>query len=108
VVRSLRRGVRARGVRRYLAVFTDTGVNQSSSAIQFRERREWKKSFPALIRWLGPAFNLLRLLEKFLHGCYRQRFPLEYDIFTADSGGKRKKFVVDSAGFRWRVGKKKK
>jgi glycosyltransferase involved in cell wall biosynthesis len=107
VVRALRQGFRARHARRYLAVFTDTGANLSASASQFRERREWKRSFPAFIRWLGPAFNLLRLLEKLLRGCYRQRFPLEYGIFTSDSGDKRKEFAVNSAGFRWRVGKRK-
>jgi len=105
VVRALRAGFRARHVRRYLAVFTDTGANLSASASQFRERREWKRSFPVLVRWLGPVFNLLRLLEKFLRGCYRQRLPLEYEVFTPDSGGERKQFVLNSAGFRWRMGR---
>lgn len=104
VVRALRQGFRARLVRKYLAVFTDTGVNLSASARQYRERCVWKKSFPAVIRWLGPAFNLLRLLEKLLRGCYRQRLPLEYEIFTAKSGARREKFSPRSAGFRWRVG----
>jgi glycosyltransferase involved in cell wall biosynthesis len=105
VVRALRQGFRARHVRHYLAVFTDTGANLSASASQFRERREWKSSFPVLIRWLGPVLNLLRLLEKAVRGCYGQRFPLEYDIFTAASPGQRKKFVMSSAGFRWRLGR---
>lgn len=104
-VRALRQGFRARHVSRYLAVFTDSGANLSASAGQFRERREWKNSFPLLIRWLGPAFNLLRLMEKAVRGSYGQRFPLEYDVFTADSLDRRKKFVVSSAGFRWRLGK---
>jgi glycosyltransferase involved in cell wall biosynthesis len=104
-VRALRQGVRARHVSRYLALFTDTGANLSASAGQFRERREWRNSFPFLIRWLAPVFNLLRLLEKLLRGCFCQRFPLEYEMFTADSLERRKKFVVSSAGFRWRPGR---
>jgi glycosyltransferase involved in cell wall biosynthesis len=105
VVRALRMGFRARHVRRFLAAFFDTGANLSGSREALRERRAWRQSFPLALRVLRPALNFVRLLEKLGHGCYGQRFPLEYEIFTPDSGGQRKKFVASSAGFRWRVGK---
>lgn len=105
VVRALRLGFRARLVRKYLAVFADTGVNLSAGRLALLERREWKRSFPAAIRLLGPMFNLLRLLEKLGRGCYRQRLPLEYEIFTQESSTQRRKFASLTAGFRWRIGK---
>jgi hypothetical protein len=87
-----------------LAVFTDTGVNLSAGRRAWVERREWKKTFPAAIRVLGPMFNLMRLLEKIGRGCYRQRLPMEYEIFTSDSGAQRRKFTARTARFRWRLG----
>jgi hypothetical protein len=104
VVRALRRNFRVRHVRRYLAVFTDTGANQCASALQLRERREWRRSFHPGIRLLHPALNFLRLAEKFIRGCYRQDFPLEYEIFIPESEDRRVKFSLNAAGFRWRVG----
>jgi glycosyltransferase involved in cell wall biosynthesis len=105
VVRALRQGFQASLVRKYLAVFSDTGVNLSAGRSALLERREWRKSFPAVIRLLGPVFNAMRLLEKLLRGCYHQRLPLEYEIFTPESGARRRKFAPLTAGFRWRVGK---
>jgi len=107
VVRALRQGFRARLLRRYLSVFMDSGTNLSGSRMAVLERREWARSFPAGIRWLSPAINLARLCEKAARGCYRQALPLEYEIFTPDSGGQRKKFVQGTAGFRWQVGGEK-
>lgn len=105
VVRALRRGFRARHVGRYLAVFTDTGVNLSGSAGALDERRLWQAAFPRALRLLFPALNLARLAEKLARGCYLQRLPLTYEVYTPDSRGRRQRFTASSAGFRWRVGR---
>jgi glycosyltransferase involved in cell wall biosynthesis len=104
VVRALRRGFRAQLLRRYLSVFIDHGSNLSGSRQAAAERRAWTRTFPAPVRWLAPALDLARLAEKAARGCYRQALPLEYEVFTAGSGGRRRKFVQPAAGFRWQVG----
>lgn len=105
VVRALRRGFRARHARRYLAAFTDTGANLSAGAAALAERRRWQAAFSPAHRLLFPVLRLARLAEKLVRGCYRQPLPLEYEVYTADSPGRRRRFSPVSAGFRWRVGR---
>lgn len=101
VVRLLRHGYQARNLPEYLAAFTITGSNSSASSRAEEECRQMLAEAPAWVRWLRAPLNIARLLEKFGHGAYSQKWPLQYSIYAPDDVTQRKSFTAEGASFRW-------
>jgi glycosyltransferase involved in cell wall biosynthesis len=102
VVRVLRRGYRARHVKRYMAAFTMTGKNLSNVETGIREQKQLRNSAPLYLRAMRLPVNALRFAEKFLSGAYFQKKPLEYSVYVQGEAEERKLFSVNNASFRWR------
>ncbi|MEM2293079.1 MAG: glycosyltransferase family 2 protein [Candidatus Bathyarchaeia archaeon] len=102
VVRALRSGYKAAYVRRYLAVFTMTGINKSASSEALLERKKWMSLAPLWIRILKWPLNWARLFEKLIHGSFWEKMPLQYAIYVSDDITKRKVFYAEKSSFRWR------
>ena len=80
-------------VRRYLSVFTLTGQNQLNQNHSFDEIRRFRKSlkYKTILKWAKPIILLFYWLEKFINGCYFEKFPIIIEIFTKLSYPKRTK-----------------
>jgi len=102
VVRLLRSGYRAVHVKRYLAVFTMTGKNKSTSQASLLERKRWMASAPLWVKMLRWPLNWARLFEKLIYGCFWEKMPLCYAIYVSDDM-ERKVFCATKASFRWRT-----
>jgi len=103
VVRVLRSGYRAVHVKRYLAVFTMTGKNKYASQEALLERKRWMASAPLWVRMLKWPLNWIRLFEKLICGCFWEKMPLCYAIYTSEDATERKVFCINRASFRWRT-----
>jgi glycosyltransferase involved in cell wall biosynthesis len=101
MLRALGAGYLAGHMRRYLSVFTFMPSNQSLSPVASDEYQRLRTQAPAYIRCFRPLINSVRLLEKLLSGAYRQRFPLEYWLYSADDQKSRQRFRSESASYRW-------
>jgi glycosyltransferase involved in cell wall biosynthesis len=100
VVRALRQGVRVAHLKRYLSVFTMTGSNLSANTMSKSERQRYAKSLPFWLKALRIPINMLRLVEKSLHGAYRQEMPISYRIYTDDLT-ERTRFEYSDGSFEW-------
>ena len=101
VFSALRKGFKARHLRRYLSAFTFTGKNKSTSENARREAREFRQRAPRWITLTAPALNGIRLLEKFVSGAYSQPFPFIYEIYAGDDLRARRSICAENGTFRW-------
>lgn len=101
VLRALRAGFRAAHLPRYLAAFTLAGSNLGNTPAARSEMLAARREAPWWIRYGRLGWEAARWIEKLLRGAYVQRFPLIYEIFTADSLPKRACFSAQSGSFRW-------
>jgi glycosyltransferase involved in cell wall biosynthesis len=104
VVRLLKSGFKAAHVNQYFSAFTLTGKNQSRTAASLVERRQMRRSVPLWVRLCKYPLALTRYVEKFAHGAYRQKMPLEYEVYIDVETGERKHFCVRDASWRWPKG----
>ena len=101
VIRILQKGYQLNHIRRFLSTFTMTGTNLSASEKAVSEAHIATKTAPWYFRWLGPLFNISRLIEKALSGAYFAKMPITYSIFTDANVLDRKGFLAEKASFRW-------
>jgi glycosyltransferase involved in cell wall biosynthesis len=103
VVRLLRKGYRLRNVRRYFSTFTLTGSNRSQQLEALNELSSLRQATPPWVRRLRGPLNLARLAFKLASGCYFERPPLEYELYTPDVGRGRRTFCAQHVTPRWRT-----
>ena len=101
VVRMLRKGYRARHLKRYCAVFTWRGDNLGNGKRAREEMLRARSGHPAWIRGGRLLLDTARRVEKLLSGAHSQRFPLEYGMITPDSYPDRVRLVAQAGSFRW-------
>lgn len=89
VLTLLSQGFRPGRMNDYLSTFTMTGENLSAESIGWTELKHWRRQQPGFIRLLSPVLRGLRYFEKIMMGCYRQTFPLDYEIYAADEADHR-------------------
>lgn len=100
VIKLIRRGYTCAHIPQYLSAFTITGNNLCIGNEQFNEeKRAYDRRLPLLSRLLKHPFNVMRLVEKCLHGAYFQKMPLIYSLFCDDDLKRRKEFVVAKASY---------
>ena len=102
IVSLLKHNFKFAHINKYLATFTITGENKSTEPSTLVESREFFNKSPIWIKVFKLPLNLLRLLEKFLNGCYWQKFPLIYEIFTNEYKIQRIIVKNSKASFRFR------
>jgi glycosyltransferase involved in cell wall biosynthesis len=102
ILRLLKHNYKFAHIEKYLAAFTITGKNKSINPSTLVEARDFFKKSPLWIKVFNLPLNLLRLVEKFLNGCYWQKFPLEYEIFTNENSLSKKKIKIIKASYRLR------
>lgn len=101
MVRMLRHHVRMGVLRRYLAVFVDTGDNRNLKPLARQERRDLTREAPFWARALPLGWMLLHRLRRLAHGLYSPQ-PFAYDIYTRSSPGQRVHFQVSQPTFFWK------
>jgi glycosyltransferase involved in cell wall biosynthesis len=83
VVDLLKRGYKVRHVKRYMSVFTMTGQNQLTKESSLNEVERMNSEYVSwFLRIMKHPLNILRIIEKLFHGCYYEKFPLTYAIYT--------------------------
>ena len=103
VVRVLRGGFRAAWTSRYLSAFTMTGANMSAGDQARLEHDRLRARAPRWAQKMRWALTGLRRVEKGWCGAYRQRWPLEYEVFPPGPSLRRVRFVAEGADFRWKT-----
>lgn len=98
----LERGVRMGLCGFATSVFTDTGENLGFSAAALAENRRLFDSAPGWARVAAPLVVAHFRLRRLVHGHYVQT-PLEYEIYTLDSPGKRVWFKVERSTGVWKL-----
>lgn len=101
VLRVMKSGYKFKYLNRFLSAFTVTGGNLGVSQGAVLEWRKFVASQSTWIRLAKYPLNWARLIEKFLHGAYLVKKPLEYSIYTDDSGGSRKRMKIMNPKTRW-------
>ncbi len=101
VVRVLRDGFRAAWTPRYLSAFTMTGANMSAADKARLEHERLRSRAPRWAQKTRWVLTGLRRVEKWLCGAYRQRWPLEYEVYQPGPSPQRVRFVAEGADFRW-------
>ena len=101
VMRTLRAGFRAMHLPRYLATFTLAAANLGNTPAARTEMLAARSEAPWWIRWFRMEWDGARRFEKMLSGACRQRFPLDYEIFTLGSLTKRSHFTASRGTYRW-------
>jgi glycosyltransferase involved in cell wall biosynthesis len=101
VLTLLERGLRMAVLRRYLAVFTDTGVNMSLSDDGVQELSRLRMTAPAWTRMLRPAWTAAHRVRRLAHGLYASR-PLSYSIYTPAGPQGRTRFEINEPTQLWR------
>jgi hypothetical protein len=84
------------------SVFTDTGENLGSSAAALAENRRLFDSAPVWARVAAPLVVAHFRLRRLVHGHY-SRAPLDYEIYTLESPGKRVRFKVERSTGVWKL-----
>jgi glycosyltransferase involved in cell wall biosynthesis len=102
VVKVLRNHYNVNHVNRYFSTFTVTSDNKlsSSSSLKEVERLNSTKDLWLFHRMKYPL-NALRVMEKFIHGCYFEIFPISYKIYVEDILDERKTFTIFKGSPKW-------
>jgi len=105
VIDVLKKRYKVRHVKRYMSVFMMTGRNQliSDNSSKEIERMNSEHGYWCS-KILKHPLNLLRITEKLLHGCYFEKYPLSYSIYTGDNIDKRKSFSILHGSPLWKLG----
>jgi len=105
VPRVLRKGYRARTVRRFLSAFTMTGSNlsQSGSPALDADARRIVPTIPGWIRRFDVPLNAARRMLKAASGGYVHRHPVRYAVYDSASATQRTSFHVTRASTAWRL-----
>jgi glycosyltransferase involved in cell wall biosynthesis len=96
VVELLKKHYVVKYLNRYLSVFMMTDQNMSLSLQSNEEKKRLAVEKPTLR--LGPIrkyiYERLRIVGKFIRGCYFERSNLSYSIYLSDSLEKRKRLIT--------------
>jgi len=101
VLRAIRKGCRMAVVRRYIAVFTETGHNLNLNSSGDPERQRFRALSPRWPCWFTPLWTLLHRLRRLLHGLYRPQ-PFAYALYTHVSPDERVTHEVSNPTFYWK------
>jgi glycosyltransferase involved in cell wall biosynthesis len=101
VLRTLRAGFHAVHLPHYLAAFTWADANLGNTSAARPEMLAARREAPWWIRSFRIWWDGARRVEKMLSGAHRQRFPMDYEIFTPESLPKRARFTAAQGTFRW-------
>ncbi len=96
-------GFRPRNLRRFLSIYTDTGVNLGVGTVGQEERKGWFATLPRWQRLLAPVFRRLRQVEKYLAGGYASR-PIAYEVYASDDAEARTRFLCEKPSGRYQIG----
>ena len=99
LLRALHAGFQATHIREYLSTFMIRNNNLGNSLIAQKEHRALKDKY-ALGRMKNIFINLLRITEKGLRGAYREKLPLEYDLYLSGNESRTKKYINRNA-WKW-------
>jgi glycosyltransferase involved in cell wall biosynthesis len=99
VERLLQTGIQVGYTGRFLSVFCFTGQNLSRNENSRIEEQELSGGYPA---WIRGLLNLLRRLEKAMHGGYSRR-PVDYAVYSDEQASVRQRFHVEKPSFKWPV-----
>lgn len=100
-VRMMREGIVTRHIRQYFSTFIITGNNMGFNQPAMKELNRLKSRAPVAIIKGRYVLNILRLLEKALHGSYFQGGPINYSVYPIGDTGTRKKFSIGRASSLW-------
>jgi hypothetical protein len=104
VIELLKKHYVVKSLNRYLSVFMMTDQNMSLSFQTNEEKKRLTVEMPMLR--LGPIrkyiYELLRIGEKFIRGCYSERSNLSYSIYLSDSLKKRKRLIAFKPSPFWK------
>jgi glycosyltransferase involved in cell wall biosynthesis len=105
VPRILRKGYRARHVRRTLAAFTMTGQNHSQTATSDHaaDRARIDPTIPGWVRRFHIPLQLLRMTIKASAGGYMHLGPLSYAVYTSEQCAARTPFRAERVSAFWRT-----
>ncbi|MFO7534539.1 MAG: glycosyltransferase family 2 protein [Kiritimatiellia bacterium] len=101
VVRMLRAGYRGLHLTRYLAAFTLGDTNLGNTPSARAEMLAARAEAPWWIRHFRIGWDGARRIEKMLSGAHRQRFPIDYEIFTPASLPNRIRLTAAQGTSRW-------
>lgn len=101
VIRILKEGFKAAHLGRYLATFTFAGANLGNTFAARAEMLAAHGESPWWIRWFRFGWDGARRFEKLLSGAHRQRFPVEYDIYSQASLSVREHFRAEQGTYHW-------
>ncbi len=101
IVRVMQSGFRTMHLPRYLAAFTMGHDNLGNRPVARSEMVRARRAASRWIRWFRWGWNGARLVEKAVAGAYRERFPLDYAIFTHERAGARTSFSARAGTSRW-------
>jgi len=100
VLQLLRKKIKMAVLRRFVSSFTDTGENLILTPNSVAEQIRLQQMAPLWVQKLAPLWALEFRLRRLLAGVYWPR-PLTYAIYTDDSPGQRRDFVVEKSTFIW-------
>ncbi|MFA5688385.1 MAG: glycosyltransferase family 2 protein [Kiritimatiellales bacterium] len=101
ITRLLKHGFKAGRMSEYLSVFFVTGQNLSNSRTGQDELIRWRTTAPPPVRMLHYPLRVLRYLEKYFSGGYRERFPLEYAVYLSGDSEHRSTFKPATGSARF-------
>lgn len=78
----------------YFSIFTVTGKNLSQNPISVGENKQIIEKYARVKPPFLKVFKVLKNVEKMLRGGYRQKFPLQYSLYTTESPLQRKHFTA--------------
>ena len=100
----LKRGYKAKHLKKYLAVFIMTGNNDFLTKKAVDEQRKYiSQNRLILPKLLHHPINFFRIAEKVIHGCYYQKFPLKYSIYLNSYTNNRKEITAVKGTPFWRL-----
>lgn len=76
----LKAGIKGKVIDHYFAAFTMTGSNLMLKPVSFDEVKG--RDLPFIIKYFRPLINGLRILIRFLEGGYREKLPMDYQIYV--------------------------
>lgn len=101
ICRALRQKIKMLIFPEYTTAFTITGNNLSNNARAASERDRMAAQAPWIARKLRPAIKAAHRLHRLLGGVYSQG-PIDYAIYTTDSGNQRRHFHEEKPDYHWK------
>jgi len=98
----IRRGYKGAHVKRFQAVFTNTGKNLSLMPGVVDEKRKYEsENLPLWFSYSRWVFRILFYLVRIFYGCYYHKGGIGYKIFDESNSDERRSFFIKKP--KWKM-----